>query len=135
VIKVFESVGQTADLFDIRVDGFRADVIDAVGVELGENFGSPGAEGPAEPGNFGDRAAVEVVQYLDRDLAAFRWNGVVDGAELSVALPGHVHLVCGVAGVEACADLGLLLLGEVLYAMTEQPADLVERIVFVAAPA
>ena len=33
------------------------------------------------------------------------------------------------------ADLGLLALGEVFHAVAEQPADLVERVVFVAAAA
>ena len=41
----------------------------------------------------------------------------------------------GVAGVEAVGDLGLLALGEVLDAVAEEPADLVERVVFVAAVA
>jgi hypothetical protein len=41
----------------------------------------------------------------------------------------------GVAGVEAAAELGLLALGEVFDAVAEQPADLVERVVFVATPA
>jgi hypothetical protein len=40
-----------------------------------------------------------------------------------------------VAGVEAAAELGLLVLGEVFDAVAEQPADLVERVVFVAPPA
>jgi hypothetical protein len=40
-----------------------------------------------------------------------------------------------VAGVEAAAELGLLALGEVFDAVAEQPADLVERVVFVAPPA
>jgi hypothetical protein len=55
--------------------------------------------------------------------------------ELLVALPGQVHLICGVAGVQACTDLGLLLLGEVFHAVAEQAADLVPRVVFVAAAA
>jgi hypothetical protein len=40
-----------------------------------------------------------------------------------------------VAGVEAAADLGPLALGEVFHAVAEQPADLVERVVLVAAAA
>ena len=62
-------------------------------------------------------------------------GGVVDGAELLVALPGDVHLVARVARVQAMADLGLLLFGEVFHAVAEQPADFVERVVFVAAAA
>jgi len=52
-----------------------------------------------------------------------------------VALPGDVHLLVRVARVQAMADLGLLLLGEVFRAVAEQPADLVQRVVLVAAAA
>jgi hypothetical protein len=52
-----------------------------------------------------------------------------------VALPGHIHFILWVAGVEAAAELGLLALGEVFDAVAEQPANLVERVVFVATPA
>jgi hypothetical protein len=60
---------------------------------------------------------------------------VVDGAKLLVALPGDVDFVGRVAGVEAGGDLGLLLLGEVFHAVAEEPADLIERVVFVTASA
>jgi len=40
-----------------------------------------------------------------------------------------------VAGVEATADLGLLALGEMFHAVPEQPADLIHRVVLVAAAA
>ena len=60
---------------------------------------------------------------------------MVDRAELLVALPGQVDLCVRVAGVEAVADLGLLLVGQVFGSVAEQPADLVERVVLVAAPA
>ena len=135
MIKVFESVGEPANLFDDQVDGLGAAVADAVGVEVGQDLCFPCAEGTAQPGDFGDRAAVEAVEHLDRDLAALRRGGVVDGAQLLITLPGDVHLVCGVAGVEACSDLGLLTLGEVFHAVAEEPADLVQRVVFAAAVA
>ena len=89
----------------------------------------PGAEGAAEPGDLGDGAGVEAVEHLPRDLAGFRRGSVVNGAELLVALPGQVHLILWVAGVEAAAELGLLALGEVFDAVAEQPANLVERVV------
>jgi hypothetical protein len=78
---------------------------------------------------------VEAVQHLDRDLASLGWRGVVDGAQLLVALPGDVDFAAWVAGVEAAADLGLLPFGEVFDAVAEQAADLVQRVVFVAAAA
>ena len=40
---------------------------------------------------------------------------MVNEAELPAALPGQVHLICGIAGVEACTDFSyLLLVGEML---------------------
>ena len=62
-------------------------------------------------------------------------GGVVDGAQLLVALPGKIDFPVGVAGVEAPGELGLLALGEVFHAVAEQPADLVQRVVFVASVA
>jgi hypothetical protein len=60
---------------------------------------------------------------------------MVDGTELLVALPGHVHLIYGVVGIEARADLGLLALGEMFHPVAEEPADLIQRVVLVTAPA
>jgi hypothetical protein len=37
MVKVFESVGEPADLFDDQVDGFGAAVGDAAGVEVGSS--------------------------------------------------------------------------------------------------
>ena len=54
-------------------------------------------------------------------------------AELLVALPDHIDLPAGVAFLEAAGELGLLLLGEVLHAVAKQAADLIERVVLVAA--
>jgi hypothetical protein len=85
MIKVFESVGEPANLFDDQVDGLGAAVADAVGIEVGQDLCFPCAESAAQPGDFGDRAAVEAVEHLDRDLAALRRGGVVDGAQLNTA--------------------------------------------------
>jgi hypothetical protein len=90
-----------------------------LGVEVGQHLGPPSAQGAAETGNLGDRAGVEAVQHLHRDLASFRRDGVVDGAQLLVALPGDVDLLARVAGVEAGSDLVLLTLGQVLHAVPE----------------
>ena len=38
MIKVFESVGEPANLFDDQVDGLGAAVADAVGVEVGQDL-------------------------------------------------------------------------------------------------
>ena len=61
---------------------------------------------------------------------------MVDGAELLVALPGQVDFAVGVAGVEApVLSLACWRVGEVLDAVAEEAADLVERVVLVAAVA
>ena len=70
---------------------------------------------------------MEAVEYLLGDLAALRRRGVVDGAKLLITLPGDVHFILWVAGVETVVDLGLLLLSEVFDAVPEQPSDLVDR--------
>ena len=62
-------------------------------------------------------------------------GGVVNGAELLVALPGQVHFAVGVAGLQAPGELGLLALGEALDTVAQQAADLVERVVLVPAVA
>src|SRR5215213_440246 len=116
-------------------DGFGAAVADAVSVEVGQDLGLPGAQRAAEAGNFGNWTGVEAIQDLDRDLVAGGRGGVVDGPQLLIALPGDVDLVPRVAGIKAAADLGLLMLGEMLHTVAEEPADLIERVVFVAAAA
>jgi hypothetical protein len=135
MIKVFESVGDPADLLDDQVDRFSAAIADAVGVEVGQHLGSPGAEGTAQPGDLRNGAGVEAIQDLIAICRPLAGYCMVDGAQLLVALPARVQLIAGVAGVETCADLGSLAPGEVLCAMAAQPADLIERVVFVAAAA
>jgi hypothetical protein len=70
MIKFFESMGEPANLLDDEIDCFGAAVADAVGIEVGQDLGLPGAEGAAKPGDFGNGAGVEAVQDLDRDLSA-----------------------------------------------------------------
>jgi hypothetical protein len=135
MIKVFESVGEPADFLDDEVDRFSAAIADAVGVELSQDLGFPGAHGTAQPGDLGNGTGVKAVQDLDRDLPAFGRYGVVDGAQPLVALPGKINFTAGVAGVEEAADLVLLALGQVLDTIPQQPTDLIERVVFVAAAA
>src|SRR5215213_2451381 len=133
VLEIPEAMGEPADLLDDQVDGLGAAVGDAGGVEVGRHLLAPGLEGAAEPAYLGDRAAGEAVQHLVADRAALPGAGVVDRAELLVALPGEVDLSVRVAGVQAGGDLDLLLVGEVHHAVAEQAADLVERVLFVAA--
>ena len=53
MIKVFESVGEPANLLNDEVDGLGAAVADAVGVEVGQDLGFPGAEGATKAGDLG----------------------------------------------------------------------------------
>src|SRR5215218_9794857 len=135
MVEVSESVSQPTDFLDDQVDRLGAAVGDAVGVEVGQHLLLPGLEGAAQTGNLGDRAAGEAVEYFGGDLAAVGGGGVVDRAELLVALPGQVDLSVRVAGVQAGGDLGLLTLGEVFDAVAEQPRDLVERVFFMTTSA
>src|SRR5215207_7482944 len=135
VVEISESVCEPADFLDDQVDGFGAAVGHAASVEVGENLGLPGLEGTAEPGDLGDRAGGEAGDHLLRDSPALGCGGVVDGAELLVTLPGQVHFLVGVASLQAAGELSLLTLGEALDAVAEQPADLVERVILVAAVA
>ena len=64
MIKVFQSVGEATDFFDDQVDGLGAAIGYPAGVEVGQDLCFPGAEGAAQPGDFGDRAAVEAVEHL-----------------------------------------------------------------------
>src|SRR4249919_456412 len=112
---------------------FGAAVGDSIGVEVGQHLGLPGLQRSAEPGDLGDRTGGEAGDHLLRNLAAAGCGGVVDRAELLVALPGQVDLSDWVAFLQAAGELGLLLLGEVLHAVAKQSADLVERVVLVAA--
>ena len=52
MIKVFESVGELANLFDDQVEGLGAAVADAVGVEGGQDLCFPCAEAAAQPGDW-----------------------------------------------------------------------------------
>src|SRR5215208_426429 len=100
-------------------DGFGTAVGDAAAIEVGEHLLSPGLEGAAKPSHLGNRARREAGDDLLRDPSTFGGGGVVDGAELLVALPGDVDFAVGVAGVQAPGELGLLPFGQVLYAVAE----------------
>ena len=69
--------------FDEAVDGFGAAVVGAAGVEVAEELAAPLSQGASEAGDFGDRAAGEGVEDLDRDPSARGVAGlVIDRAEL-----------------------------------------------------
>ena len=100
MVKVFESVGGRRTFSMMRLMA-SVPPLETLGVEVGQELGLPGAEGASEPGDLGDGAGVEAVQNFERDLAAFRRGGVVDGPQLLVALPGDVDFFARVANVEA----------------------------------
>jgi hypothetical protein len=135
MIKVSEAVGEPADLLDDQVDGFGAAVGDPTGVEVGEHLLAPGLQCSAEPSHLRDRTRREAGNHLLSDPATLAGAGVVDGAELLVALPGQVDFAVGVAGIQTPGELGLLAFGQMLHTVAEQATDLVERIVLVASVA
>lgn len=59
---------------------------------------------------------------------------MVDRAQLLVALPGRGHLVVGVAGVQGRVEACDRPVGQVLGAVPQQAADLVQGVVAVPAP-
>ncbi len=76
------------------------------------------------------------VEELGSELLAFADCGAgVDGAQLLVAGPGELDLAVRVAGQEPGGQPGVLLDGQVLDAVPQQSADLVQRVVAMAAPA
>ena len=134
MIEVSESVGEPADLLDDQVDGFGAAVGDPAGVEVGQHLLPPGLEGAAEPGDLGDRAGGKLAITFSAIRRPWpRWRGRSSGVAGSTARPRSLRV--GVAGLQASGELGLLALGQVLDTMAEQPTDLIERIVLVAAVA
>ena len=120
VVAVAEAAGEAAVEFDDAVHCFGAAVVRPAGGEVGQERGSPAAEGAAEAGDLGDRAGVECVDDLLRDLAALgEVLLVVGGTQLLRALPGDEHLVVRGVGLDRCREPGPLLLGEVLGAGAE----------------
>jgi hypothetical protein len=97
-------------------------------------WGSPGSQGSAEVGDFGDRTGPQRRDDLIGESAS--GGGcllVVDRAEPLVAVPGDGELPAGVAVGQAGVEAGELAGGEVLGAVAQESADLVERVVAVAA--
>ncbi len=127
-----EAVGEAAGLLDDEVDGLGAAVGDAVGLEPGQDGLAPQLQGAAEARDLRDGALGEGADdQLGDPLDLGRLRGLVHRAELLVGVPGEGDLPARVAGGEAGVELGDLLLGQVLPAPTQQPADLEQRIVLV----
>ena len=57
----------------------------AVGVEVGQHLGSPGAQGSSEPGDLGHRAGPERVDDLLGDPAAYEMCGTCSGSAATPA--------------------------------------------------
>lgn len=88
-------------------------------------------EGPAEAGDFRDGAGRERRDHLGHECPAVFRAGVVDVAQLLVALPGERDFVVRSPAVSFASRC--LFLGEVFGADLQGPADPVERISFPAA--
>ena len=121
---------------DQSVDGFGAAGVGAAGVEVAEELAAPLSQGPSEAGDFGDRAAGERVEDLDRDPSARGVAGLVmDRAELLGAVVGDFDLNVAFVGGECGVELVALPVGEALLAGAEQVPDPVERVGLAAAVA
>ena len=106
------------------------------GGEVGQELIAPGAQGPAEPGDLGDRAGGERLEHLRGDGAAL---GEVGGGErrpqLLVAAPGDGDLEVRVAGLEPGFDSVDLAGGQLVGAGAQRVADPIQRVMFAAAVA
>ncbi len=81
-----------------------------------------------EPGDLLDRAGREGLQDLGDELAPLLGAGMVDRAQLRVAVPCQGELVVRVPGLELGGEPGDLLGGEALGTDLRSPADPVERV-------
>jgi len=121
---------------DESVDRFGAAVAGSAGVEVGQERRSPLLEGVAEASDLGDRAGRERGEDLLGDPATLgRGLGVVGGAELLGALPGHVDLVVTLVGGDRSLQPGALSVGELLDAAAQDHPDPVQRVALAAAMA
>ena len=121
---------------DQSVHGFGAAVVGAAGVEVAEELAAPLSQGASEAGDFGDRAAGEGVEDLDRDPSARGVAGlVIDRAELLGAVVGDFDLNVAFVGGERGVELVALPVGEAFLTGAEQVPDPVERVGLAAAVA
>ena len=86
--------------FDDAVDCFRAAVAGPSSGEVGQERLLPDAQGPAESGDLGDRAAGERFDRCERDLLVLGETfGGERGPKPLEAAPGSDHLVVRIAGL------------------------------------
>ena len=136
VVVVAEAAGDAAGEFDEPVDGLGAAVAGPACVPVRQERVGPLAEGAAEAGDLGDRAARERGEDLLGDLAAGGQVGMpVRVAQLLRALPGDLDLDVLLTMRERVVKARLLPVGEVLPPGAEDVADAVERVALAAAVA
>nr|WP_231497212.1 hypothetical protein [Arthrobacter sp. MA-N2] len=99
-----------------------------MGVKVSQDRGLPLFACPAQSGDLGDRAGRERGDHLADEFPAPFRPGVVDVAELLVALPGQADFVVRVPEAEFGIEPGGLFVGEVFDADPQGPADSVERL-------
>lgn len=116
-------MGEPAGLLDEHVDRLCAAVAQAVGAEVGEDLRAPGPQGPAEPGDLGDRAGVQAGEDLLGEQAALAQAGgaAVDRAQLLLDRPGELDLPVRVADGQPGLQPAVLPLREVLQAVPQNP--------------
>ncbi len=98
------------------------------GVEVGEQLDPSAAQGPAETGDLGDRAAgQDLDQLLGPPPALLAGGGVADRVDVLRDPPGEGDFSSRVTGGQRRVEPHPVLFGEVLGAAAQQPAALVER--------
>ena len=135
VVEIAESVTDALDFFDQQVGRFGGSVGDTAGVEVGQQFGTPGIEGTSQAGELGDVSVGAVGQPpVEQPVGASPIAAVVDQPEVLGGDPGSGELLIrGVTGVEAGQQSLPRALAVVVIASAQQPADALERILTAAA--
>jgi len=129
-------VGGASVAFDEQVHRFGGPVgHDPAGGEVGEQFGPPGAQGAAQPGDLGHGAGQRGGDdALGAGPAVLGVVGGVGGHEILGHGPGGGDLAVGVTLGQTSAQLIPGPLGEPVVAATGEPPGAVERVVAVPAP-
>lgn len=104
-------------------------------VEVGQDCGLPPTQGPSQPGDLRNRAGREQVEDLGDEPASLHGAGVVDRAELLVAVPGQGDLAVRVPGRQLRVQPADLLLGQVLHSDLLGSPDPLARVAFASAVA
>ena len=136
MLEVPEPTGNTAAELDDPVDGLRAAVARAVGIEVGQERGLPASQGLSEPGDLGNRAGRQRGDEFFGKLASSCRRGLVEHVPkvLSAAIGDFDRDVIGM-GRERSFQASLLARREAFSPGAENMADAVEGVALAASVA